>query len=459
MENLIIQKKKSLVTQEQISLLVNSECIKRYKNLPELLKDFKLKRKPIYKDDIEGLKETDSKLYSVLVYGFGELITEGAREWVQLGFIDTDNSTCELCGNTRLEYNFKIQNALNNKEMIVGSSCIDKFPKLNSNGVNIKKEKNARKRIDRIHIINSRYDNIRDILDSWKMFYKELPTLLPKDLDTRFKTLLYTSESFYNDFIGGKIPVKRLDEFNSFITEFSDLKFKSEYFYDANKSNRFLVNRPLINWLDRNKLKQLKTSIINKGGLIDSETAKEIYSLEFVNRFNSEIANLFETHNFEVVLITESMIIVSYKTVESITIKLHISLKEFMRSLFGTILNYTPISDKEILDRLVILWDENNVGNMITIVNKILRNSEYYFKKNYKEGVFDIFIIVEKSRTEFTELKGTVILKSIKGVIINDKSESKILIEEVLSKINNWKNINEEKQKYNQSDILAAMKG
>ncbi len=114
----------ALVTKEQINLLVNSECIKRYPNLYSLLKYHKSINKQVYSSDIKHLKNSDNETFSILSYSFKEIVEEGSKEWKQGGFVGTDHNHCQLCGSNKLTLNYKISNIINKNEMIIGSKCI-----------------------------------------------------------------------------------------------------------------------------------------------------------------------------------------------------------------------------------------------------------------------------------------------------------------------------------------------
>ena len=101
---------KCIASKEQIRLLCKSENVKEYKNLLEVLLKFRDKESPIYDYDIEYLKIDDNETYSTLYYGFKVLLQESSSEQVQTGFKDFTQKTCDLCGNTRLKYNFGIKN-------------------------------------------------------------------------------------------------------------------------------------------------------------------------------------------------------------------------------------------------------------------------------------------------------------------------------------------------------------
>ncbi|WP_343119262.1 hypothetical protein, partial [Clostridioides difficile] len=58
--------KKAIAILKEIRLLLNSECIKRYQLLPELLQTFSLNEKSIYIEDILYLKDENLETYGVL---------------------------------------------------------------------------------------------------------------------------------------------------------------------------------------------------------------------------------------------------------------------------------------------------------------------------------------------------------------------------------------------------------
>lgn len=51
------------------------------------------------------------------------------KEWMYVGLMDNEdaNFNCELCWHPAIRYEYTIQNRLNQNQMIVGSSCIEKF--------------------------------------------------------------------------------------------------------------------------------------------------------------------------------------------------------------------------------------------------------------------------------------------------------------------------------------------
>lgn len=458
MEN-VKKKKKTLATQEEISLLVNSDCTSRYQRLLNLLIKFKYEKRPIYLDDIESIKDNDNETYSILAYSFKELVNEGSSEWKQLGYTDLDNRVCQLCGNTRLEHNFKIKNIKNGNELIVGSSCIDKFPKMNSNGINTKKEIKKAKMIERINIFNNKYENVEELMESWRKYYIEFPVLLPKYIDDGFNNVFKDSMEFYNNFINDKIVLKRLDEFSGYIDRFNNLKNESYSFYSLNKSNNLLCDRKIIEWLNIKDYRNLRQQIINNDGLINKDIARSIYSIHFINKFKDKLNDYFIMNGFIVKDLNEDIIRITYKTKEGIKIDLELSLREFMMK-FSKLFFIDKLTNEinYIISEFNFTMNEENLSNCIYLLNNRMKKSKYYFKLVYKEGRLVDLIKVERGRSHFAELKGTVFINNIKLNLNKDIKDSSNNISRILSKVSIWKNKKEEKEKYNREEILAAMR-
>lgn len=455
----IKKKQNALATQEEISLLLNSDCTNRYQGLLKLLMRFKKERKPIYLDDIKNLKTADNETFSILAYSFKELVSEGSREWKQLGYINLDNKVCELCGNTRLEYNFRIKNIKNEKELIVGSSCIDKFPKMDSNGISTNEEMRKAKVIERINAFNNQYENVEDLMESWRRYYIEFPALLPKYIDDNFNKLFKDSMDFYNNFINDKIALKRLDEFNIYIEEFHKMKNESELFYSLNKNNKFLCDRKIIEWLNNKNYRNLRQQIINNDGLINKDIAKNIYTIHFINRFKTKLNDYFNVNEFVLKDLNEYSISITYKSIEGIEVDLELGLREFM-SKFSNLFFRNEGTNKinYIIEEFKISWNEDNLSNFIYLLNSRMKKTRYYFKLVYKEGRLTNFIKVERDKNYFVELDGTVFIKNIKLNLNKDIKESSNNINKLLASVSSWKNKKEEKEKYNRDEILEAMR-
>ena len=448
----------ALVTKEQINLLVNSECIKRYPNLYALLKHYKSINKSIYLSDIKHLKSSDNETFSILLYSFKEIIDEGSKEWKQGGFVGTEYNNCQLCGSNKLTLNYKIINIINKNQMIIGSSCINKFPLINMDNINLNDEVKRAKKIDRINKLNNRYENILDTIQSWKTFYREFPIILPKRFDDSFTNLYIKSQDFYNKFVDSKLNLCDIEIFNTYISEFSALKSSAEQFYSNNKLNRYICDAPIIRWIDKQKNSNyIKNKIMINGGIINSAIAKDIYSLDFINKFKVEIKEYFETSGFEVSEITENLILLKYKTYENIKIDLTLSLKEFTLKFSDIFFNKLKNNKSSfIINKFKFLWTLDNLENYIYILNNRIKSTGYSLSAVFRQGIHINLVRIEKDK-KFLELNGDKFLDIIKIYIDKEPTFIKKNLSIYLSSEHNWKDMKDDKI-YNKQDILDAMR-
>lgn len=442
---IIKPKKRALASQEDIKLLSKSECIKRYKCLYELFKSFIPKKSPIYLEDTEILKK-DKQSYNTIRYSFKELVEEASSEWVNVGCVDTKKIVCDLCGSSNLKFNFKIKNQINNNEMIIGSSCIEKFPNINSGNVNMKEHKSRANKIYRSNYINEIYPNIVDMINSWKNFYSSFPILLNEELNSKFTNLLKDSDAFYNDFINGKILQKDAYNFKNYIDEFNLLKKEANYFLDEKKDNIYICDRKIVNWISQNiKDKEKLIDIIRKNdGLIDENTSKYIYSIDFIRRFQKNIESEFGKFNFYIESLNkENGIVISYKVSRNNIIKLSMRLSGFMKKFnFICFDSDKCISKEKIIAEFGFYIENDNINNLIYEINLNLEDTKYYVEAN---GKYLRFIRnkkyedkYNKHTEQYTEIDINKFFDIIKNELLNQNKNIRKIILNKIHKFKNW---------------------
>lgn len=446
---------KCIATQEQIRLLCKSENVKEYKNLLEVLLNFKEKECPIYDYDIEHLKLEDNEIYGTLYYGFKELLKESSSEWVQTGFKDFTQKICDLCGNTRLKYNFGIKNMKNQEEMIIGSKCIDKFPDINKAGINIKSEISKAKKIDRIIKFNNRYEKASEMLENWKMFYFDIPMLLNRDLDNRFAKLIKNSNKFYEEFINGNIAIKKLEEFQSYIYEFEKLENEVNEFCENYKDNKYICDKRVINWIKMKNKNNLKNKIINNNGLVSNDTAKEIYCIDFINRFYDDIKKVFNDNGFEVEVFNEDFgVLISYKLLNKYCLRFMLSLKEFAQKFSMIYFENGEILNKSyIFSNFRIYTESNNLEEFVIVLKDINSNKSYNIKNEKIDETVTNYIIVENANNEYTKIDVKYLYSSLNSIFSKNNSEANKITMNYLESLSNWK----DKSKYNEKEIRRSM--
>lgn len=446
---------KCIATQEQIRLLCKSENIKEYKNLLEVLLKFREKESPIYDYDIEYLKIDDNETYSTLYYGFKVLLQESSSEWVQTGFKDFTQKTCDLCGNTRLKYNFGIKNIKNQEEMIIGSKCIDKFPDINKAGINIKSEISKAKKIDRIIKFNNRYKNISEMLENWKSFYFNLPMLLNRDIENRFQKLIKNSNQFYEDFINGNIAIKKLEEFKFYIYEFEKLENSAKEFYDNYKDNKYICDKKVINWIKMKNKSNLRNKIINNNGFVSNDIAKEIYCIDFINRFYADVRKVFNDNGFEVEVFDEDFgVLISYKLLNKYCLRFMLNLKEFAEKFSMIYFGSVEILNKSyIFSNFKVYTQPDNLEEFVIVLEEINSNKNYSIKNEKIDETATNYIIIENANNEYTKIDVKYLYRSLNGIFSKNSSEANKIIMNYLESLSNWK----DKSKYNEKEIRKSM--
>lgn len=444
-----------IATQEQIRLLSKSENIKRYENLDKILIKFKEIEKPIYSEDIEYLKDKNKLIYNTLSYSFKELLEESSQEWYLVGATEFKQETCDLCGNKKLKYNFVIKNIMNENKMIIGSHCIDKFPDLNKNGINLKLEVNKAKKIDRNNKFNDKYEHAKEMIESWKNFYLEFPILLGSYLDSRFVKLIKDSQVFYDNFINCKLPLKDLDEFQKFILEFERLEKDAYEFYLANKDSKYICDKEIINWLKLKNKTYLRNKILKNNGLISNEIAKEMNCISFLNRFYDDIKHVFNNNRFDIETFDEEKgVIISFKVMNRYNLKLILNLKEFVEKFSSIYFEDKVIIDKSyIISNFRFYEEENNLEELVIILNEYIEDNKYSIKNEKIEGDTTKYIIVENKQNEVTKVRTVIMYNNIKRIFHKYKKNEECIIK-YLDSLSSWKN----KDKYSDKDIRESLR-
>ena len=122
---------KSLMSKQERSLILNSGISDNNEKLCEVLSLFNGR---IEKKDINKIKQVDediSKLISTREAVI-EMVDIASLEWAHEEHKGKVRVPCELCGSKKSEDKYIIKNQVNNKRLLVGTSCIEKFEKIDN---------------------------------------------------------------------------------------------------------------------------------------------------------------------------------------------------------------------------------------------------------------------------------------------------------------------------------------
>lgn len=423
---------KCLITREQINLVVRSECINRYPDIKRILEKHQ-STKGIYKKDIVG---ESNETINIIENAFQVIVEEAVQEWYESGYKGRKKTKCQLCNHPKIEDNFEIKNKSNNTTMIIGSSCIGKFS-IERTTKNVKQLINANKKVERLTKINEQYPGIAERLRDMQRFYKELPTILPIELDQSFITCMKQLQEFYDGYIELKIPDKRLLELEGYIENYNHIKQKVEEFIKAIENETLCIDRTLKRWLSAGNRKKLKLEIMNQGGIISRDTIPWIHQREFVLRFKEKVEGIFKRNKFNLIEIDEEIINLAYQHPRG-TIKFQVTIKKFMEH-FGTKLLDGFLEDEanNIMEIVEITNNNINRGKLEDLINYTILIKSGYFINEYESS--EKYIKLEKHAKYDINISTPQFLKIVKPLLfIEEKEAAKELIQ-YCNRLRHWK--------------------
>lgn len=379
---------KSILSRDEISLLLNSEtsknedlCGNLYDVLLKLRSFSTQKLKATSMDDLERYG-IDNKAKSVLTYNKNKFFSIVLNEWYAEQKIEEDpskKSRCELC-NTPNKYLFYIRNTENNISLNVGSSCIKKFPGIEGYVEAHKRLNNIIKKqqeLNRMYKFKEKFPDAENIIESVQSYFNTLPILLPEKLYCDLRDLSNRMQSIYSKYVyEGKVPYKTIlssfDLFELQIQNFNKLKKDADDFVNRNINKPNICKRREIDWLLKNDKEKVILSIAKNDGEYTLNTITNIFSNEFIND-NLKIfidSNLSQTFRIKGVNPkTHKFIFEFNKFGYTPPLMFYVSYSDFMK-LIGNqcIINNQKYSNMEISKVISIFTSKNNLKSIIRYI-------------------------------------------------------------------------------------------
>lgn len=465
--SVILEKSKTILTREEISILFKSESTKAHQGLLQLLSKFVQRKKTIKLKDIHNLYNSDFNLYSILVQGKKALLEETMKEWSYAGYYESNNKQCQLCGNKQLKDNYRIINKINGNVMLIGSQCRNKFDRFKPDSDTLKKEKREISKVKKIRLINEIYKDyvqknnllsVEELLDTYKIFYRDFPIILPISIDKKLVDLLKNSEKFYEDFIHGRMKDKEASKLGNLILEFENVKIKAQDFYNKHCNNLFLCDSNITRWIESNckNYNDIKRSIKMNGGIINRYIAQSIYCFDFIKKFENKISIYFEKNGFKLTNIDRESITVCYKTIEGFDVDLIISHKTFVKNFSQVLFEDINSSDaNKIISKFDIVWEEDNLERyFFTINNYRIENTPYRIYILEKKGRLMKGIRVEKKEKYFIDIYDKNFINLLKSYVNKDENVTKENIVTYFNGKNNWEYIKNKEQESRKIEML-----
>lgn len=432
-----LAKDKVLIRIEAINLVSLSDCVKQYPKIRAILDTHREQMQSIYLSDIVYLLNQDVETYNTLLYSFKSLQEIAAKEWSQEAFVGDYKNKCQLCGNPKLLHNYKIRNIKNNCELIVGSECINKFGAIDNKKFDARKHRREQekvaKEIKRRNLLNERFPNCKEHLDSWRGYYTELELLMSEKIDSRFKKLISDSNNFYNDFISGtKYTDSDVNKLNDWYKEFEQLKLESTEFINDYKEDKLIANKEIGDWLIKNKLNGVRQQIIREDARISTLTVGYLGVPEFIDRFEGVFKKEFLRFGYELQKITDEKVVFKRKF-RMVNIILIANLKDFMQSFGGLIFNNDILSEQLILNNLNLEWEDKNVANLEWELDNILKKTRFNLSLYFIENILKIF-----QGDYVAKVKADVFLTGHRLVIGLSEDQAREKLLNTIKGINKW---------------------
>lgn len=453
------RKVQALVNKQEKNLIMNSSICDKNKKLKEVLSLFNGR---IQKKDLPKIKNIDEEVYKIIKTrdAVEEMRDTASLEWVQKEYKGKIKIPCQLCGSKKSEEKFTIINRINKKELLVGTSCISKFPKMDNKlyGISIvqipKLSKNNSKKLEKIVKFNDLYGSARDIFDNWKSKYNKFGIIFPKNYDDDFSNILKKSRGIYNSYINGRIDDARLKSFEICINDFNYRYKKCKKFYNDNKNNKYICTKEIANLLNNNELKTTLTYIQEKGK-ITKDIARNIYHIDFVERFKCDIENTFKKYNITLKSLNNQFISFFYEYRKFEPILLENSLKDFTYRFSNIFYGVNNFSQQYIFKGLTIKNTYSNSYNFLEILDDILKGSGYYFFINEELYGKQQIELNRKGFNSFAILDLKDILNNFNEVLYLNKVKSRTILLNYVENIHKWID-KSDKEKYDIGNIAEV---
>lgn len=444
------------MSNEEKNLIMNSTICDINPKLREALSLFK---KSIEKRDLDKIQNIDEEAYKLIkTRDAVEMMRDDASmEWVQKDYQGKIKIPCQLCGSIKSEDKYVIINRLNRNELKVGSSCIDKFPKMDNKlyGISVKEiaklNKKSPEKLKKIVKFNELYSGGKRIFNDWLVKYNSFDIVFPKSYDDKLSDILKRGRKIYNSYINGITEIEELKMFKVCIDDFEYLYNNCEKYLKNEKNNKYICTKKVARLLEENNLKGI-LEYIQEDGKIKKDVAKYVYHIDFISKFNNEIKNAFMKHNLVLNSINQQLISFTWKYRQFSPIILETSLKNFTYKFSDIFFNIDTFDKNTIYNELNITSNYKNIYEFTGIMEQLLKDTEYYFW--FHEGLYkkQIIELHKKGINKYAILDIKYILNNFKELLYLDNITTKRIILNKLDKLDNWID-KSDKEKYDIGNI------
>lgn len=456
------RKRKIILDKDERELILHSTIIKKYGNLEKVLQKYE----KVYETDLEDLEEMDEELVKIFKYAINPIKEEAQKEWRNRGNSEPverwpENFVkCSLC-NTKNKFVFYIENINTNKVLNVGSTCIEKFPQLNSiNGTSTKEIKRKlmkdSKRIDKIMEFNEHFPSAEELIKKLEEQYNNFSIVIPILQFEGIPYILKEMRETYEQFISNKVKGEAFQTFQNLLDNCNKYIIEAKKFISKHQTDELICTKLIKEWLlDKNKEEILKEISINNG-VFDEKTIGYIAYEPFIKENINKISTFLGENGIKVKNIIGGVIYFSYTSkLYNNDIILYMNIDKFMK-LFGKdiFISKNTVNMQILLTNIEILWNEHNRDYVVKRFNAITKKLGFFIKK--KQDDIKIVIYEKMDNSKVAEINFQNFIATNKSLLFINNKQLKEKYKKIANKIT-WKD-KKEMKKYNisSSDISSV---
>ena len=390
-------------------ILLESNVIQEKENI--WLKELLLSNKePVIKNSqIEELDPEKQSFFNSNL--FNRLYKAASKEWVIVDCVeDEEKKECTLCGQKDTTKKYYIRNKINNKEMNVGSTCVDKIDDIRSidgkTKEEIEKEYMLRKKEQ---ILNNLHNGLVEKIDNLNKEFEKIPTVVEEKYENKYNSYVKDIQDLYEKYRKkAKVDKKIIEDIYILTLECDKIIEKIYQDIENKKDNEWYINENIAKWCyyenkDKNLVKFLK-----EDGIIIQRSACRIYERNFINKIIGKLQKIFIDSDIIIIDYDERdkkiIFNIDKTNIYNNRIELKCSYNIFLQEYVDKVFADEKIKRISSEERKFLIKNSTISENSVNIA---MRNLKYILEKNN--------IVVETWDNNYNEL---VIRKSVNSNLL-----------------------------------------
>ncbi len=312
--------RKKLVLYKERKLLLKSDTIVALSNRFPWLVNFLMSNKDAHKEDMSTLSK---EVQNYFQYHHDAVVKQASSEWEmdkQRFYIpykkDKGIIKCELC-NHELTYLCYIVNKFNQKELIVGSECINHF---GMNGdIKLDTLIKDRTKLIKSTILNDAIPGIIQLHESWDRHLDNYDIMIPERFEAPYTQLGQRLNVILDKYYKSKNAAQNVfnctvAQIKSILAEREKLLVKIAIYTQENKDKPFVVTKEIERWIGNHSNDATLHQWIHEDGFITSHTLFRIQEPSVVEKVISILDPLLRPIGYKIAGFNPpSFLITSYR--------------------------------------------------------------------------------------------------------------------------------------------------